>query len=146
VRAGVPALTLELGESLIVNEQNVASGVASVFRVLAELGLVEPRDEEIAYRVPRVYRRRLLDYHDRPLSTTNGIVRFAVAPGDIVEPGTIVARIHDTFGELRETLEASLPGIVLGHDDSAVSYPGKPLLAFAVVRPTASRPGGRAPA
>lgn len=42
LRGGMPAITLELGESFIVNEANVEHGVTAVGNILAHLGMIEP--------------------------------------------------------------------------------------------------------
>ncbi len=129
---GVPALTLELGESYIVNESNIDCGVKSVWNLLAHLEMVPPMPEVYCYAVPEPYRGRLLRYADRPLSSSSGIVRFATRPGSVVRKGQTVARIHNTFGKLLETVAAPQDGIVLGQTDASVAFPGVPLIAFGV--------------
>lgn len=130
----VPAVTLELGESFAVNERNVLLGARSVLEVLAWAGVIEPLAAvEDGYAVTNPYPGQLLTYSEVPLASRTGLIRFRKAPGDRVFPGETLARIEDAFGRHRETLVASREGVVLGSHDSAVSYPGKPVMAFGVV-------------
>lgn len=54
-------------------------------------------------------------------------------PGDIVTKGRAVARIYNTFGKLQDTVRALDDGIVLGHSDSSVAFPGAPIMAFGMI-------------
>lgn len=132
---GVPALTLELGEAHVVNEINIRYGVSAVWNLLLHLGMVERETVEPAteYPVPPDLRGRFLTYTDQPVSPTSGIIRFAVNPGDRVQPGQPLAKIYNAFGKLLETIRASQAAVVLGHSDSSVAFPGEPMLAFGVL-------------
>lgn len=68
----------------------------------------------------------------KPQSTTSGIIRFLVKPEDIVKKDQTLAKIYNTFGKLQKTLTALHDGIVLGHRDSCVAFPGMPVLAFGI--------------
>ncbi|MDF1816058.1 MAG: succinylglutamate desuccinylase/aspartoacylase family protein, partial [Verrucomicrobiales bacterium] len=46
IQHGIPALTIELGESRVVNEENVAKGVSAIWNMLSEMEMVEPADQE----------------------------------------------------------------------------------------------------
>jgi uncharacterized protein len=130
----VPALTLELGEAHVVNEDLVRIGVEAVLSVLAALEMIDPASVERHYVAPGPFAGQLLQYSHQPLCSTSGIVRFVVRPGETVEPGQPVARIYNVFGKLQETLRAEKTGVVLGHADSSVAVPGVPLVAFGNVR------------
>lgn len=133
LRQNVPALTLELGEAFVVNEANVDCGVRVVWNLLSALGMVAPPAQPFEFEFPREYRRRFLTYSDGALSSTSGIIRFAVKPGDIVAAGQPLAKIYNAFGKLLETVSASRPGIVLGHSDSSVAFPGVPVVALGLL-------------
>jgi predicted deacylase len=133
VQQDVPALTVELGAAYIVNEQNIAYGVESVWSTLAQLGLTEPAAEPFRYPAPDVCVGRILDYSDKPLSSTSGIIRFLAKAGDLVEQGQPIAKVYNAFGKLLETIAAPKRALVLGHADSAVAFPGVPVIAFGIV-------------
>lgn len=130
----IPALTLELGEAMVVVEHNVALGLESVWCVLTKLGLTEPAPIPIEIGVPEAARKRVLLYSSRPYSSTSGVIRFLCHPGDIVKGGQPVAQIYNAFGKLGETVKAHADAIVLGCSDSSVAYPGAPIMAFGVLR------------
>ena len=128
----IPALTLELGESFVVNEKNVEYGVKSVMNVLTHLGMVEETAAPFYHPLTNVFRDTLLLYSDQPVSSTSGIIRFLAQPGDIVEKGRPVAKIYNSFGKLMETIHSLNKGIVLGYSDYSVAFPGAPVAAFGI--------------
>ena len=129
----VPALTIELGESYVVNEKNVEYGVRSILGILAYLGMMEAPDEPFIFQVPAEVMNRLLKFSSHPVSSASGIIRFLAKPGDVLKKGHAVARIYNAFGKLQDTILCSADGIVLGHSDSSVAFPGAPLMAFGVI-------------
>jgi predicted deacylase len=130
VRKGVPAITLELGESYVVNEKNVEDGVRSVWNILAGLGMTEPMARPVSYQIPDLFADRILDYSHQPPASSSGIVRFMVKPGQVIHKGDKVARIFNVFGKPQETIQAERNGLVLGHSDTSVALPGAPVAAF----------------
>jgi predicted deacylase len=129
----IPALTLELGESYVVNERNIEFGVHSILNILAHLGMITPLEKPFHYPVPELVRDKILKYSHLPLSSTSGIIRFLAKPGDLVTRDQPVAKIYNTFGKLQETIRALNDGIVLGHADFSVAFPGVPVIAFGVL-------------
>ncbi|MDH3219760.1 MAG: succinylglutamate desuccinylase/aspartoacylase family protein [Gammaproteobacteria bacterium] len=127
-----PALTLELGEPYVINEVNVQFGVDVVWNLLALLEMAEPQREPFRYPVAKPFANRLLRYSDRPYSSKSGIIRFLARPGDVIARGTPIARIFNAFGKHQETVDALADGIVLGHSDSSVVFPGMPIMAFGI--------------
>ncbi len=133
IRRGAPAITLELGESFVVNEQNVDDGVTSVWNILSFLGMTRPREKILNRPVPPSLKDKILDYSHRPPASSSGVIRFLVKPGQIVKAGHKVAKIHNVFGKLQETLVTERAGLVLGHSDSSVALPGMPVAAFGLL-------------
>ena len=131
---GIPALTLELGEPYVVNEENIRFGVSAIMNIMSRLGMVESAEERFTYPLPgTLVEGKVLSYSDRPYSSKSGIVRFIAHPGDVVKKGQPIARIVNAFGKLVETVKASDDAIVLGHSDSSVVFPGMHIMAFGVL-------------
>jgi len=126
----IPSLTLELGESYVINETNIGVGVKSLETILADLEMLDPAGVGPAYALPRPFAGQTLAYCAKPYSSASGIIRFLAKPGEMVSRGKPVARIYNTFGKLMETIKAPSSGIVLGHADSSVAFPGIPVMAF----------------
>ncbi|MCF7811016.1 succinylglutamate desuccinylase/aspartoacylase family protein [bacterium] len=126
----IPALTLELGESYVVNERNVVYGVNAIWQVLHRLGMVDEHSDQVSYPLPKIAQNNVLKYSDLPYASTSGIFRFLIKPGDRVRANQPVGKIYDAFGRSIETVRATADGIVLGHTDYSVTFPGKPLVAF----------------
>jgi predicted deacylase len=128
LKLGVAALTLELGESNVVNEENVALGSSAVWKVLESLEMVTACTTTAPSNA--CSSGRPLRYSDRPLCSTSGILRFFVGPGDRVKSGQKLASVDDAFGRRREVIRADAPALVLGIADSSAAYPGAPVVAL----------------
>lgn len=129
----VPSLTLELGESFVINEKNIICGVRSVENLLVYLGMKAQINRPFKYAMPDAIYGKILLYSARPFSSTSGIIRFIAKPGDIVKKDKAFARVYNIFGKLKETMKAANEGIVLGHTDSSVTFPGMPVMAFGMI-------------
>ena len=138
LREGICAFTLEMGESYIINEKNILVGVASISEMLVNLGILDASVKkgmpDTGHRLPDMIAGKILDYRQRPYSSSSGILRFLAKPGDIISPGQPVGRIYNAFGKLVETMRAECAGMVLGHADSSMAYPGMPVMAFGCLK------------
>lgn len=130
----IPAVTLELGESYIINEKNIELGVKVILNVLAALEMIPPLKEPFIFPLIKNIPKRILTYSDKPLSSTSGIIRFLIKPGDVVCKDQPVAKIYNALGKLQETLRAREQSIVLGYSDYSVAFPGKPVVAYGVFK------------
>ncbi len=130
----VPALTLELGRAQTVSEINVAYGQEAIWNIMAQLGLIAPRNQVFQYPLPEQYTGgKVLRYSDKPYVSRTGIIRFLAKSGDEVQPGQPIARIVNAFGKLQETVTAKEQALVLGHSDSSAAFPGMPIMAFGIL-------------
>jgi predicted deacylase len=130
---GIPALTVELGESYVVNEKNVQYGVKSILNILTYLEMIKQSGEGFDFQLPRMAKGKILRLSCLPVSSASGIIRFLAQPGDIVKKGQAVAKIYNAFGKLLDTILSLNDGIVLGHSDSSVAFPGAPVMAFGIL-------------
>lgn len=129
----VPALTFEMGEPYVINEQNVQYGLGAIWNILARLGMVVPPVESFRYPLPPRYAQgSALRYSDKPYSSKSGIVRFIARAGDEIKAGQPFAKVVNAFGKHQETLFAQNDAIILGHSDSSVVFPGMPVMAFGI--------------
>ena len=127
IAEGVAAFTIEAGGSFAVVEDGVAAGTHAV---LSTLGLFEMIDYDARnhHESPEA---RALTYTDRPLSSTCGLIRFFVQPGEAIRKGQKLATVYNAFGTREETLVAGGDGYVLGLEDNARVLPGRPVIAIA---------------
>ncbi len=133
VQKNIPAVTMELGESYVVNEKNVEIGVKSVLNILSELGMVE-KTEDFSYPVAEPALGKILKYSSEPSSSTSGIVRFLVRAGDIVKKGQPIAKVYNAFGKTMETINALQDCVILGLSDTSVAFPGTPVMALGIIQ------------
>jgi predicted deacylase len=128
----VPSVTIELGESYVVNERNVEYGVKSIMEILAYLEMVDKPAEPFTFKTSQAVTAKTLKLSSQPVSSASGIVRFLTEPGAVVRQGQAVAKIYNAFGKLQGTLLCRNDGVVLGHSDFSVAFPGAPVMAFGI--------------
>ncbi|MBU4331822.1 succinylglutamate desuccinylase/aspartoacylase family protein [Candidatus Parcubacteria bacterium] len=137
LQQNIPALSLELGESYVINEANVESGVKAIWKILAHLQMVRPLPEftekPFNFSFSETNPEKILKYSNKPLSSTSGIIRFLTGPGVFVKKGQPIAKIYNAFGKLEEVLLALGDGFVLGYSDYSMTLPGMPLMAFGLI-------------
>ena len=97
------------------------------------LGMTNGSNDSFQYPLPKIIERKILSYSAKPYSSTIGIIRFLVKPGQVVKKNQPIAKIYNTFGKLQETMQAGEDGIVLGHSDTSVAFPGKPIMSFGIM-------------
>jgi len=129
LQANVPALTLELGPSYIVEDKFVDYGVSAIFNILSDLKMIKPT-EIFDYPLPKGFDDKTLHYTHQPRASKSGVVRFLAKAGDVVKTDDVIAIIYNSFGKKQETVRATRDAIVLGHADSSVAHPGMELYAF----------------
>lgn len=130
----IPALVFELGESYIINEKNIETGIHSVLNMVQNLGMIDSQSEPFAFPLPKEIQNKTLKYSALPLSSSSGILRFLFKPGSIVRKGQKIARVYNAFGKLTETIVAQGDGIVIGLTDTAIAFPGSPVMAFGIIQ------------
>jgi hypothetical protein len=133
--ADVPAFTVELGGHGRVDERLREAGVAGVYAVMVELGMLEGVPDDLASgraAVPDApvgypVRRAL-----HPSTETAGLIRHRVEAGDVVETGDVVADVVAPHGERVDTVESEHDGYVVARREGLAAYEGDHLLSMAV--------------
>ncbi|MFT4585412.1 MAG: putative deacylase [Gammaproteobacteria bacterium] len=133
LQLNVPAITLEIGEPYVINEENVTYGLNAVLNILSDLDMIATDRAAFCFPLPDGYGpESKLKYSDKPFSSKSGIIRFKAVPGTAVKRGDQLAQIVNVYGKLQEKIKAIDDGIVLGHTDSSVVFPGMPIMAFGI--------------
>ena len=128
---GVPALTIELGESRVINEENVKMGTEAIYNVLSKLGMISNPSGFIHPSVSSIG-NEMLYYSGRPRSSTSGgMLIFKVKPGEVIKKGQILAKVYDILGKEIEIIRSESSGVILGHAEVSVAKPETPLIAIA---------------
>ena len=135
--AGIPAVTVELGAHSVVDERLRAGGVAGVFGVGVELGLLETADVPDAVGRPEEYVgpapvafpvRRFRG----PATDTAGLVRHRVDAGEPFTAGDVVADVVDPTGAPLDTVTVDHDGYVIGRAEGLAAYEGDAVTSLAV--------------
>lgn len=140
---GCPTIVLEAGEVWKVEPAVLREGVRGVRNALTHFGMLEGEEEPPPYRVV-VHKTTWVR------ADLGGILRFHVAPGDLVSGGQAIATNSSLFGEARSILIAPVDGIVLGMTTLPAVKPGEPVCMIAIpdkrlatIRRALERRGGR---
>ncbi|WP_424015705.1 succinylglutamate desuccinylase/aspartoacylase family protein [Halorubrum xinjiangense] len=135
--AGVPAFTAELGAHSVVGDARLDAGVAGVFGVAVEMGLVEAEAVPESVDEPGVgVDPAPVEFPVRrfrgPTTDDSGLVRHRVAAGDAFAEDDVLADVVNAAGEERGTVRADSDGYVLGRCEGLAVYEGDPIGSLAV--------------
>lgn len=133
--AGILAFTAELGAHSVVEDETLHAGVAGVFEVAVEFGMLEavpvaassleasPPTAPVDFPVRR---------YVGPRTETAGLLRHRAAPGDPVKQGDVVAEVRTPHGAVIETVEAEHDGYLIARSEGLAVYEGTPVASMAV--------------
>ncbi|QCJ46329.1 MULTISPECIES: succinylglutamate desuccinylase/aspartoacylase family protein [Haloprofundus] len=133
--AGIPSFTPELGGHSVVEEDLRAAGVAGVYGVLRELGMIDELPagvDEPGTGVPSAPVEFPVRRAVHPRTETAGVVRHRVDAGDVVSAGDVVADIVTPHGERVDTVESEHDGYVIGRYEGLAAYEGDAVASMAV--------------
>ncbi|MBL1219010.1 MAG: succinate dehydrogenase [Planctomycetes bacterium] len=126
-QAGCPTIILEAGEVAKIEPTVLQVGLRGIRNVLVQLGMMRGTVHRPAYQT-RVQKKTWVR------AAVGGLLRFHVAPGDLVEAGQPLATNESLFGDARSVLIAPSDAIVLGMATMPAVKPGEPVCHLAVPR------------
>lgn len=127
----IPALTLELGGPLIVNEEFVRVGLEGIKNLLRNLGMLNKTESNYSYE-RNVYLTKPYRIEEKSTVSSSGIIEYKVKAGQMVKKGQVMARIKNVFGRTEEIYRAQSSALVLSLSDYSVVFPGSDLFLLAV--------------
>jgi predicted deacylase len=104
VRAGVPAITLELGKPEVFDTVMVGRAEAGITNLMREMGMLAGA---VAPRSPKIF---VGNKQAAALASKPGFAHWSVALGDDVREGQEIGTISDGFGRIVERVVASVAG------------------------------------
>jgi predicted deacylase len=102
-RAGIPCFTFEIGEGGRVEDDATEMGAHCVLNAMRHLGMLAAAPEP---RTPSIRMSAFLGLR----ASRGGLLTTDVALGAQVGIGAVLARIHDVYGDLVETITAPREG------------------------------------
>ena len=102
-RAGIPCFTFEIGEGGRVEDDATEIGARCVLNAMQHLGMLPAAPES---RTPSIRMSAFLGLR----ASRGGLLTTDVALGVRVTKGATLARIHDVYGDLVETISAPRDG------------------------------------
>lgn len=120
--AGIPAITLEVGDPNTFQKGMIRSGLTGIFNVLSEYNMIEEAIEEPA--TPTI----ICGSSYWIYTDVGGILRVFPKITETVKAGDRIADIHNVFGDLVKTYTAPEDGIVIGKSVNPVGQTGSRIL------------------
>lgn len=118
VAAGIPAVTMELGEPLQLQKKVIDHGISSIENLIDSLGM-EKRLGFFSIKPEPVY------YRSKWLRSTHGGILFSqVELGDRITNGTVLGVVTDPITNVSHKITAPFSGRVIGMALNQVMYPG----------------------
>ncbi|MHC5020442.1 MAG: succinylglutamate desuccinylase/aspartoacylase family protein [Planctomycetota bacterium] len=131
--AGIPAITVEIGNPQRFQKDFIKSSLVGVRAVLGDLGLTPKR--KLALGAPPVICKQSgWMYTDH-----GGLLEVYPSVADRVTGGDVVARLHNIFGDVVEEHRAPHDGIVIGKSVNPVGGAGARILHLGVPAPDGGR-------
>ncbi len=124
-RAGVAAITVEVGNPNIIQGRMVKEVEQGVRLVLGDLGLLDPVEGEAAPGEVVVCDGSRWLYTDR-----GGLLHVRVGLAEIVEEGAVVATLQNAWGDMVREYRAPHRGIVIGHSTNPAARAGSRIVHF----------------
>jgi len=121
--AGVPTVTVEMGEAHRFQRELIDRALAGVESVFAEYGVQD------AAAVHRPAWRTVIDNEAKTWlrADVGGLVEMHNDRGTLVEAGDAICTVTNPFKEEDETVRAPFTGLLVGVLENPVVYPGNPL-------------------
>ncbi len=130
--AGVPTIILEAGEVAKIEPYVMDIGLQGIHNVLIDLEMIKGTRVLPIYQT-EVHRTTWVR------AELGGLLRFHVAPGDLVEGGQPIVTCESVFGDAQSVLIAPSNGIVLGMVTHPAVNPGEPVCHIAQPRKSLKR-------
>ena len=122
-----PALTVECGPRLHLDEPSVSTMMGAVLGMLQVLGMVDNAPGRHPSRVDGAWRR-----DSGPRASASGILFARTRPGQVLQRGEIVAEVRSMFGTSIEELPAEHPGFVVSPTERTHVVAGVPACTYAI--------------
>ncbi|MBN1430257.1 MAG: succinylglutamate desuccinylase/aspartoacylase family protein [Anaerolineae bacterium] len=134
-KAGIPAMTIELGSSMHVDEGVIEACMAGLRNALRWAGMLEGENESIT-GIPIIQPGYPVRHQISPYAPQAGIVHHLIRPGQMIEKGRPLVRMTDIFGRPvgkdDGLLRSEYQGFVIGWFHGVVRYQGEPILSLAI--------------
>jgi len=135
-KAGIPAITIELGSWMHVDEGIVEACMAGLRNALRWAGMLPDGQYEAISGIPIVRPPYPVRRQISPYAPQAGIVHHLVRPGQTIKKGQPLVRMTNIFGQpLGEDdglLRSKYEGFVLGWFHGIVRYQGEPIMGLAI--------------
>lgn len=118
--AGCPTIVFEAGQVGRIESFAVEYGLRGVRNVLRHLEMLDGAHEPPIHQL-KIHKTKWVR------AEVGGLLRFHVAPGDVVRGGQQLATNEGVFGKARTTLIAPTAAIVLGMTTHPAVKPGEPV-------------------
>jgi predicted deacylase len=124
--AGIPAVTLEVGNPHTFQKGMIRSGLTGIYNVLCSLKMQEG-EIEYSNMQPVICRQSYWIY-----TQTGGLLRVLPELTERVKKGQLIALQHNLFGDLVKEYYAPEDGIVIGKSTNPVNQTGGRILHLGI--------------
>ncbi|MFZ1704810.1 MAG: succinylglutamate desuccinylase/aspartoacylase family protein [Saprospiraceae bacterium] len=117
----VPAIVYEGGESVRLDALSIDIGLQGIQNVLSYLGIKQYKEVPLKSTAYLVEKSRWLR------SSVAGMFLWYKRSGDIVAKNDVLGIVNDPYGTKTVKVISKINGIIIGHNNASVVYPGDPL-------------------
>lgn len=135
---GIPVVLYEGGQALRYDEPCIRAGVQGILNVMVHIGMLSARHCRPPRREPFIAQES-----SWVRATDSGFALHRRHLGDVVERGSLLATIHNPYGDKLADILAPEEGIIIGRQNIPLVQEGEAMFNLALFRP---RKPGEAPA
>jgi predicted deacylase len=128
----IPAVTIELGGPMVVNEYFRKKGLIAIWRFLQALRLVSSKiPPHLETSIPSTAHY----FAKRVQCDTTGIIDYRIKPGESFKQGQILGKIRNVYGKQIDVIKAPQDGLLFSHEDQSITLPGQNLFTYVFAKP-----------
>jgi len=123
---GIPAITVEIGNPILLQSKLIKSSLVGITNVLSHLKMIQ-RKEKIYHHKTVICKKSYWMRTDQ-----GGILEVFPQVTDLVKKGELIARVQNIFGDLLREYVAPEDGIVVGKSINPVNQTGSRILHLGI--------------
>lgn len=126
---GIKAITVEIGNPQLFQNQYVQWSYRGVMRILSYLTMFKSLSETAPAPLTSICSRGFWIY-----TKTGGVLEVYPQVNTIVRKGDLIARIKNIFGNIVDEVYCSVGGITIGRSSNPVAMAGDRILHLGVIK------------
>lgn len=129
----IPAVTIELGGPMVVNNYFRKRGLIAIWAFLQSIDMVPGSTPTFQPNHPLP--ATAYYFEERLQCDHTGIIDYMVKPGEKFTKGQTLGKIRNVYGKEIALINAPSDGVLFSHEDQSIALPGQNLFTYVIEKP-----------